>query len=146
MFKERGQGRLWESQELQKFLGKNVVLTHREPGFGGDFILRSPSFRQFAKMAIGKKTKLIVIVKNNAAVPSHAKIFRKEVTRKNIRGGKVFDRLPVIAPGSRDCLRLIFLEKEVERAKTTLDVRVRDDDVAALHLHNRSGIARKFGQ
>ena len=28
IFEQRGQGWLWESQELQKFLGKNVVLTH----------------------------------------------------------------------------------------------------------------------
>jgi len=146
MFEKRGQGRLWKSQKSQKFLGKDVVLTYGEPWFGGDFFLRSPRFRQFAKMAIGKETKLIVIVKDNAAVPGHAKIFREQVPREDIGGGKVFDRLPVIASGSRDCFLVVFLEKKVERAKTTLDIRVCDDDVAALHLHNGSGIAQKFGQ
>ena len=52
MFEQRGQGWLWESQELQKFLGKNVVFTHGEPRFCGDFFLRSARFRQFAKIAI----------------------------------------------------------------------------------------------
>src|SRR5207249_1553632 len=146
MLQQRGQGRLWESQELQKFLGENVVLTHGEPRLGGDFFLRSARFGQFAKIAVRKKTKLIVIVKDHAAVPGHAKIFREQVAGKDIGGSKVFDRLPVIAPGSRDCLRLVFSEKKVERAKTTLDIGVRDDGVAAFHLHNGSGIAQKFGQ
>src|SRR5207249_12250002 len=59
MLQQRGQGRLWESQELQKFLGENVVLTHGEPRLGGDFFLRSARFGQFAKIAVRKKTKLI---------------------------------------------------------------------------------------
>ncbi|HEY7218955.1 MAG TPA: hypothetical protein VH985_11250 [Candidatus Binatia bacterium] len=146
MFEQCGQSRLWESQELQKFLGKNVVLTHGEPRFGGDFFLRSSRLRQFAKIAIGKETKLIVVVKDDAAVPGHAKIFGEQITRKNVGRSKVFDRLPVIAPGSRDCLRLVFPEKKVERAKTTLDISVREDDVAALHLHNGSRIAQKLGK
>src|SRR5260370_41933309 len=97
-------------------------------------------------MAIGKEAKLIVIVKDDTPVPGHAKIFREQVPRENLRGGKVIDRLPVIAAGGRDCLRLVFPEKKVERAKTTLDVRMCDNDVAALHLPNGSGIAQKFGQ
>ena len=97
-------------------------------------------------MAIGKEAKLIVIVKDDTAVPGHAKILGEQIPRKNVGRSKVFDRLPVIAAGSRDCLRLVFPEKKVERAKTTLDISVRDDDIAALHLHNRSGIAQKFGQ
>ena len=144
MLKKGEQGWLWERQELQKFFGKNVVLAHREPGFGCDFFLRSARFRQSAKIAIRKETKLIVIVKDDAAVPGDAKIFREQVTWKDIGGSKVFDRLPVVAPGSRDCLWLVFPKKKVERAKTTLDVGVRDEDVAALHLHNRSGIAQKL--
>src|SRR5580704_541252 len=146
MFEQRGQGRLWKGQKSQKFLGKNVVVTDGEPRFGGDFFLWSPRFRQVAKMAIGKEAKLIVIVKDDTRVPSHAKIFGEQIPRKNIGRSKVFDRLPVIAPGSRDCLRLVFPEKKVERAKTTLDIRMCDDDVAAFHLHNGSGIAQKFGQ
>src|SRR6266576_1326868 len=136
MFQQRGQGRPWESQELQKFLGKNVVLTHGEPRLGGDFFLRSARFGQFAKIAVRKETKLIVIVKDHAAMPGHAKIFREQVPRKDIGGRKVFDRLSVIAPGGRNCVRLVFPEKEVERTKTTLDIGVRDDDVAAFHFHN----------
>src|SRR5262249_7370849 len=136
MFKKRTEGRLWERQELQKLLGKDVVLTHREPRFGGDFILWRPRFREFAKMTIGNETKLIVIVKDNAAVPGHAKIFRQQVPRKNVRGGKVFNRLPVVAPGSRHFVRGVFLEKKAKRAKTTLHIGVRDNDIAALHLHN----------
>ena len=122
MLKKGGQGWLWERQELQKFFGKNVVLAHRETGFGCDFILRSPGFGQFAKMTIGKEAKLIVIVKDDTAVAGHSKIFREQVSRKNIGGGKVFDRLPIIPPCSRDCVRLVFPEKKIERPKPTLDI------------------------
>jgi hypothetical protein len=79
-------------------------------------------------------------------VPGHTKIFREQVPRKNIGGGKIFDRLPVIAAGSRDCLRFVFPEKKVQRTKTPLNIGVRDDDVAALHLHNGSGVPQKFPQ
>src|SRR4029077_18047902 len=109
-----------KGQKSQKFLGKNVAVTDGEPWFGGDFFLRSARFGQFAKIAIRKETKLIVIVKDDAAMPGHAKIFREQVTRKDIGGSKAFYRLPVIAPGGRDCLRLVFPEKKIERTKTTL--------------------------
>src|SRR5438874_13717557 len=112
MFQQRGQGRPWESQELQKFLGENVVLTHGEPRLGGDFFFWSARFGQFPKIALRKKTKLIVIVKDHGAVPGHAKIFREQVAGKDIGGSKVFDRLRVIALGSRDFLRLAFPEKK----------------------------------
>jgi len=111
MLKNGVQGWLRESEELQKFLGENVVFSHGEPRFCGDFFLRSARFRQFAKIAIRKETKLIVIVKDDAAMPGHAKIFREQVTREDIGGSKVFDRLPVIAPGGRNCLRVVFPEK-----------------------------------
>src|SRR5262249_12209357 len=146
MLQQRRPGALRESQKLHKFLGKNVALTHGEPRFGSHFLLQCLRLWQFAKIAIGKETKLIVIVKDDAPVPSHPKIFRKQITRENIGRSKVSNRLTVIAPRNRDCLRVVFPEKKSEGTKTTLDIGVCDDDVAAVHLHNRSGVAQKLGQ
>ena len=92
MLQQRGQGRLWESQELQKFLGKNVVLSHGEPRLGGDFFLRSARFGQFAKIAVRKETKLIVIVKDHAAMPGHAK---HAADRSEARIKELHDRLHI---------------------------------------------------
>src|SRR5215475_1806511 len=74
----------------------------------------------------------------------HAKVLREQVSRKNVGGGEILDRLPVIAPGSRDRLRLVLPEKNIERAKTALDIRASDDDVPAVLFHNRSRIAQEF--
>ena len=114
MLKKGGQGWLWESQELQ--------ISYREVSF---FTLETARFcsnlftsgvrasGSFAKIAMRQETKLIVIVKDDAAVTGHAKIFREQVPRKDVGGGKVLDRLSIVASGGRACLWLGFPEKKL---------------------------------
>src|SRR5207302_4481852 len=113
---------------------------------GRYFFLVSGGLRQIAKIAIGQKTKLVVIVEDDPASPGDAEVFGQHIARKNIRHGKILDGLAVIASGGCTLSRIGFGEENVKRTNATLNVNMSDDDIVAFQPHRLSGRAEQIFQ
>src|SRR4029077_18238821 len=146
LFEQRGTGRSGQAEKIGKFFGKHVILAHGEPRLGRYFFLVRAGLRQIPKIAIGEKTKLVVIVEDDPAPPGDAEVFGQQIARKNVRHGQILDGLAVIASGGCTLSRIGFGEENVKRTNATLDVSMSDDDIVAFQPHRISGSAEQIFQ
>ncbi len=64
----------FEAQEFNELLRKDVVRPDEKPGAGTHFIHVVPGLRNSAEIAVGDEAKLIVVIKDNAAMSRQAKV------------------------------------------------------------------------
>src|SRR5947208_9830488 len=146
LFEQRGTRRSGQAEKIEKFFRKHVILAHGEPRLGRYFFLVRGGLRQIAKIAIGWKTKLVVIVEDDPAPPGDAEVFGQHIARKNIRDGQILEGLAVIASGSCTLSRIGFGEENVKRTNAALDVNMSDDDIVAFQPHHLSSRAAQIFQ
>ena len=132
--------------ENLEILREHVIRAHGEPRLGRYFFLVRGGLRQISKIAIGQKTKLVVIVEDDPASPGNAEVFGQQIARKNVRHGQILDGLAVITSGGCTLSRIGFGEENVKRTNATLDVSMSDDDIVAFQPHCLSSCAEQIFQ
>jgi predicted RNA-binding protein with RPS1 domain len=86
-------------QEGAELFGKHIVLADGIPRFGRHFFFLCARLGNDAELAIGDVLDFIVIVKNDALMTGHAKVFIQHVARKNIRRHQLLDGVAVLDIG-----------------------------------------------
>ena len=66
-----------KAQKRSELFGKDIIVCHRKPWFGIQFIFILPGRGEFAKVAVGEPAQFIVIVKHNPAQAGDTEIFKQ---------------------------------------------------------------------
>ncbi len=74
MFDERPPDVFLETQELNQMLRKDVVRPDEKPRAGTHFIHVVPGLRNSAEIAVSDEAKLVVVIKDKAAMSRQAKV------------------------------------------------------------------------
>src|SRR5690554_7821716 len=86
-------------QKISELFGENVVTPHGVPRFTGHFRFFVRGGWNRPEAHFGHTLYFVVIVKDNAAKASDAKVFIEHVARKNIGGGQFADGLAILLDG-----------------------------------------------
>ena len=132
-------------QERAKGLGEHVLGAHAVPDLARHFVFFIARHGHFAELAVGDVFDLVVVVKHHLAVAGDSEVLPQHVTGENIRRHQIFDRVAILNHTAfyllactlrhRALVRGVsatgiecFLQVDVERDHTSLDVDVFDDD------------------
>ena len=146
LFEQRGTRWSGQAEKIWKFFGNTSFARTENHGSADISSSYVGGLRQISKIAIGQKTKLVVIVEYDPAPSGDAEVFGQHIARKNVRHGQILDGLAVITSGGCTLSRIGFGEENVKRTNATLDVNMSDNDIVAFQPHGLSGRAEQIFQ
>ena len=121
-----------KAEELRKLFGEDIVFMNGEPRLAGDLLFIARGRWQLAKIAIGHAAKLVIIVEDNAPMAGDAKVLWKKVAGKDVRRGKVLDRLTIINHRSPSSELVRFGKIKIQGAHPPLNIKVLKSDIIIL--------------
>src|SRR5580704_6757028 len=121
-----------KAEEARKFLWKNVVFMNGEPRLGGQLLFVASGRWQLAEIAIGHPAELVVVVENHASVARDAKVLRKYVARKDVRGRKILNRLAIINHRGTSGGFVRFGKIKIQRAHAPFNIKVLNEHIIIL--------------